>query len=144
MQQWVFNIPGGTGSFRPGIMIIDGLEPTAEELAYLAQQQRGYAEFMVHDAQQSAERHEWKKITDLHRCWAVWINYQPASGESNWTAKIGSEQIKQCVKCFERIDIRASICKTCKSDQPMAEAVASEVRRGPGRPAKAREESITA
>lgn len=122
MQQWVFSRIGGASGFRPGIMVIDGDEPTTEELATLEAMQRGYAEFMIHDAEQAAEKHEWKKITDVHRAMARWTGHKAV-----WVADVGAKTLKDCVACYSAIDIRASVCKVCRERQPALESTPVEV-----------------
>lgn len=118
MNEWVFSRLGGASGFRPGIMVIEGDEPTEAELEALDHMQRGYADYMVNEAQGSAERNELKSITDVHRAMARWSGYRPRVGEANWVADVGSKTSKQCVACYESIDIRASICKLCRTTQP--------------------------
>jgi hypothetical protein len=120
-NQWAIQRIGTGTGFRPGIMIIAGQEPTAEELAMMRGQQRGYFEGLWHEGVALAAAHKWKHITDTHREAAKWLGL-----DAPWVANIGqSNDWKKCVACREKIDIEATVCKVCKERQPGYEEVSA-------------------
>jgi len=131
---WAVQRMGTGNGFRPGIMIIAGDEPTAEELASMNAIQKGYFEGLFLEGQAYAEKHDFKQINEIHRAAAVWLGL-----DAKWVANIGEQHVgwKECTACFEKINALATICKVCRSPQPEFDAtpVAEKpTRKAPGRP----------
>lgn len=132
LKQWVDDVNGTSADLRPGIMIIEGEDPTEEELSFLRANQQRYFEVMVQRAQGHAERNEDNMITDIHRLAARATGYRPSGGERNWVADIGTNQRKECTSCFTMIDARSRVCANCKSPQdvPVVESAPEAPRKG--------------
>lgn len=136
LHHWVDSVIGTQGGFKPGIMLIEGDDPTPAELAALQANQQRYFERLVHEAQHFAESNQEKMITDVHREAARYTGYRPADGESNWVADMGTNTKKECIACFSPIDSRATICRICRAPQGSdAPAAPTETKKGkPGIP----------
>lgn len=138
ITHWAAQRIGTQHGHRPGIKVIAGDTPTAEELAELNAIQKGYFETLFHEAQGFAAKHDWKNIGDHHRVAARWLGL-----DAPWVANVGeqTQNWKECVACYEKINAKATICRVCRSVQPGGEssvineaAVASEAPRKQGKP----------
>lgn len=118
IQHWAVQRIGTALGFRPGIAVIEGEEPTDQELAALLAVQRGYFEGLYQEAKDLSARHEHKKIGDFHRAASVWLGHK-----EDWAANRGeSIDWKDCLACYSRIDARATVCKVCRSAQEPVDA----------------------
>ena len=123
----------GTGNgFLPGIKIIAGEEPTAEELAEMNAMQKGYFEGLFLEGQAYAEKHDFRQINEIHRAAATWLGL-----DAKWVANIGEQHKgwKECTACFEKINALATICKVCRSVQPDLAGAATVAETDPPRKA---------
>lgn len=121
LNEWAVNIAGTREGQRPGIMLIAGDVPTAEEKAKLETMQAAYFDGLVNEAQAYANQHAWKNITDLHRDAAKWRGF-----DAPWVTNLGEgKEKKHCAYCDEKIQPAAKFCVHCRQWQPGFEAMAN-------------------
>jgi hypothetical protein len=104
---------GTDKGFRPGILAMNGDEPTEEELAQVRAQQVAYFEFLVLDAISIHNNpKENQIISGLHRLACAWIGRT----DLPFMIKMEQRQTKPCPACTEIIAYRANRCNQCHTD----------------------------
>lgn len=96
-------------TFGPGIKLIEGDAPTAEELTYVRDRQYNYFVALVQDGDSKERRGESHNITDVHRraCTSLGV-------ERPWNVRIRENQItKPCPACARDILSAALVCQHC-------------------------------
>lgn len=98
----------------PGITVIAGSEPTAEELAAVREKQTNHFRRLVNDGHALFAKGLVKDISDLHRAGAKWL------GANNlpWVPKIEQVELKKCPACDNDIRKNALRCQECNADLP--------------------------
>lgn len=99
----------------PGIGIIAGELPTAQELAHLRERQRQFFEWLVQDGHDKYLRGETKNITNIHRAAAHWLLGEAAQ-QLPWYPKMEQRQVKDCPRCAKQILAAALGCEHCSLD----------------------------
>jgi hypothetical protein len=109
---WASDVVEGNGNMGPGVTVIAGDVPTAEELAEVRRRQTAYALALINSATVMYAKQEVKNISDLHRSMALWL------GANNlpWVPKIEQVELKACRACGEQIRAQALVCKECGVD----------------------------
>lgn len=104
----------GDGGSGPGVVIIQGEEPTSAELARVRDTQTMYFRTLVNDGHALFSKGQIKDISDLHRAGAKWL------GANNlpWLPKIEQVSIKKCAACGNDIRSEALRCEKCNVDLP--------------------------
>jgi hypothetical protein len=115
IQCWSGNFSQAGGN-RPGIGLIRGPEPTADELAELHRLQREFCRYFVNEAdgfwyQGKRER---IKMGGLHQMSAAYMGIKNDPNHP-WTSDMTSA-FKACVACGENIIATAFVCKHCNRD----------------------------
>lgn len=98
---------GGT----PGVGIIKGAEPTAEELKTLRAIQAKFFEGLFYNAQALAAQTKFNQITPLHRLAAKWLGREK---EAIWTKELDPKEMKACPLCQSKVHERAYFCPNCR------------------------------
>lgn len=111
---WSSDALAGDGGSKPGIVAIEGVEPTAAELQGLRDSQTRYFRTLVNDGHSLFAKGQVKDISDLHREAAKWL------GANNlpWLPKIEQVQMKKCAACGNDIRSEALRCQVCNVDLP--------------------------
>lgn len=104
----------GDGGSGPGVAIIEGDEPTNEELLRVRDSQTRYFRTLVNDGHTLYSKGQIKDISDLHRAAAKWL------GANNlpWLPKIEQVSVKKCAACGNEIRAEALRCQECNVDLP--------------------------
>lgn len=105
---------GSTPGHSLGIGVIEGPEPTKEELEKLNRAQINYLRTVVADGQRLSVV-EPQSIQQLHR---IAVDYLGLGAQHGWAASATSHQLqtKPCPACAEEIRLAAVICKHCRTD----------------------------
>ncbi len=113
-RAWGLDVVEGNGGMGPGLMVIAGDTPTANELAAVRLRQTQYARTLINSASTMFAKGEVKNISDLHRSMATWmgVNNLP------WIVKMEQVEMKSCVACGETIRSKALKCKECGAELP--------------------------
>lgn len=114
VTHWASDSLKGDGGSGPGMMVIQGDEPTVAELQTLRDSQTRYFRTLINDGQTLYSKSQVKDISDLHRSGASWL------GANNlpWLAKIEQVDLKKCVACGNDIRAAALRCEKCNVDLP--------------------------
>lgn len=103
--------------FGPGIGIIAGIRPTAEELADLRAQHVAWCRYLVNQADMFwAVPENRKRIGDEHRGAAVFLKLQN-SPDHAWVRNLTPDSHKDCLFCGEAMKSTARGCGQCGKDQ---------------------------
>ncbi len=113
-RSWASDVLKGGSGAGPGMLIIDGAEPTPDEMSRARQTQTLYFRTLVNDGHTLYSKGSVKDISDLHRAAAVWL------GANNlpWLPKIEQVEIKKCIACGNDIRKEALRCEKCNADLP--------------------------
>jgi hypothetical protein len=112
VTSWASDVIEGSGDMGPGIMVIEGTEPEAGELARVRQRQTDYARTLINSAGTLFAKGQLKDISDLHRNMARWMGVMNVP----WIAKLEQVEMKNCRACGESIRMNALRCKECNVD----------------------------
>lgn len=112
---WASHTIAAKEGHGPGIGIIAGEFPTAEELTFLREKQRAFFEWLVQDGNDKFLRGESKNITNIHRQAAHWLLGEAAQ-QLPWYPKMEQRQVKDCPRCAKQILAAALGCEYCSLD----------------------------
>lgn len=112
---WASHTIAAKEGHGPGIGIIAGELPTADELAFLREKQRAFFEWLVQDGNDKYLRGETKNITNIHRQAAHWLLGEAAQ-QLPWYPKMEQRQVKDCPRCAKQILAAALGCEHCSLD----------------------------
>jgi hypothetical protein len=106
---WTSGALGQASGYGPGIMLIIGETPTAEELEYVRDRQYNYDLALISDADQRWAQGDLRNITDSHRRAA-----RSRGVEREWVKQIKRNQtLKDCGACGREILQSAIVCQHC-------------------------------
>ncbi len=113
-RAWGLDVVEGNGGMGPGLLVIAGDKPTADELASVRRRQSEYFRKLIDSASMMFAKGEVKNISDLHRAGARWM------GANNlpWVLKLEQVEMKSCKACGETIRTQALVCKECNTNLP--------------------------
>lgn len=107
---------GSPSGYNIGVDIIEGPEPTEEELNKLQEQRDGWCLYLVNQADRYYNRNETRwMITDTHKAAAEALNIGN-SPDHPWIRSIKPGDNKQCIACQEYIPMRALVCPKCQTN----------------------------
>lgn len=112
VHSWADDTLGKRSGYSPGIAIIKGDEPTAEELQSLRDGQTALFQWYVMDANGKHIKGEGKEITDIHRLAAKELLDKGAE-RLPWFPKVDFALVKDCLACGKQIEARAKVCPDC-------------------------------
>ncbi len=113
-RAWASDAIEADGNAGPGMTVIAGDEPTADELEFVREKQTTYFRRLVVDGHTMHSRGQLKDISDLHRAGATWM------GANNlpWLPKLEQVQMKPCPACANEIRAMAVVCQFCNQNLP--------------------------
>jgi hypothetical protein len=107
---YTHGMPGTDRGFTPGIMVMSGDTPTADELASVHARQTRFFEYLFNEAQgMSTHPDKSINISDLHRTACEWLG----RFDVPWMKRAVHVSTKQCPACDETIRMSAKYCKEC-------------------------------
>lgn len=112
LRLWAQDAPGNASGSSPGIMVIQGSEPTQMELDTLWAQQTEYFRWLVMKADEYWIIGKREYITEDHRRALRWLG----SEDRDWYKKINAVQFKTCPACGEDIRLMATVCPKCQEN----------------------------
>lgn len=112
LRQWAQDCPGNASGAKPGVMVIEGDEPTQLELDGLWQTQVTYFRWLVMKADEYWITGKREYITEDHRRALRWLG----SEDRDWFKKILAVHYKACPACAEQINIMAVQCRHCQTN----------------------------
>lgn len=117
VNTWAGDTLGKRSGYSPGVMIIKGDKPDAEELAALRGQQSALFNWYITDAMGKHLRGQGNEITDVHRLAAKEMLDKGAE-RLPWYPTVDFADVKLCLACAKQIDARALRCDHCHTILP--------------------------
>jgi hypothetical protein len=114
---WSGDTLGARSGFKPGIGIIAGDEPTAEELAALRSGQSSLFNWLITDAMGKHMSGEGVLISDMHRMAAKEMLDKGAE-RLPWYPTTDFAAVKNCIACGKQINENAIRCEHCTTMLP--------------------------
>lgn len=113
VNNWTTGLLAASEGGHPGVGVIAGDVPTADELSELGRKQTSFFEALYYAGQKLSQDNNWKNITELHRQAALYL--QKNSSDSPWVKPFNPDDLKSCPACQSRISALAFICPICRT-----------------------------
>lgn len=112
LRLWAEDAPGNASGSKPGVMVIQGEEPTQLELDQLWSSQTEYFRWLVAKGDEYWITGNRAGITEDHRRALRWLG----SEDREWFKKINAVLFKTCAACGEDIRLMATVCPKCQQN----------------------------
>lgn len=103
-----------------GIMVIDGDEPTAAELAQMVEAQQNFFQDRYNAGQEAWRSGALRQIGDIERIAARWLNLHTVAEWVNVTES--SAQMRECISCGGSLTPTATSCPNSGCGDLLAKA----------------------
>ncbi len=112
---WANDTLGKRSGFAPGIALIEGSEPTDDELAALRASQSALFDWYIKDAHGKHTRGQTTEITDIHRL-AAREMLDKGAERLAWFPTTIFAAVKECIACGQQIDAKSKVCDKCNTN----------------------------
>lgn len=117
VSEWGGDTIGARSGFKPGIFIIAGDVPTAEELAVARASQSNLFNWLITDGNGKHMSGEGVNISDMHRM-AAKHQLDRGADRLPWFHVYDFAEVKDCVACGRQIIAKAIRCEHCTTMLP--------------------------
>lgn len=121
VQRWTGEPSGANGASSMGLLVLEGREPTTQEVQRLITAQSNYFQERIIEAEEHWRTGQLKRIRDVERMAARWLNMHT---KVEWYMMTALQDMKECLSCGGSLPQNALACPNPGCGDLIAKALA--------------------